>query len=59
MPPDRMVFGLIAHNLKFFASDNVSNLQAADDYKSWCESMSHCLVTSGHQCTGVQCGLVR
>ena len=39
MPLDRMPFGLIAHNLKFFASDNVSNLQAPDDYKSWCQSM--------------------
>ena len=39
MPLDRMPFGLVAHNLKFFASDNVSNLQAPDDYKSWCQSM--------------------
>ena len=39
MPLDRMPFGLIAHNLKFFASDNVSNLQAPDDYRSWCQSM--------------------
>ena len=34
MPLDRMPFGLIAHNLKFFAPDNVSNLQAPDDCKS-------------------------
>ena len=39
MPLDRMPFGLIAHNLKFFASDNVANKQAPDDYKSWCQSM--------------------
>lgn len=39
MPLDRMPFGLVAHNLKFFASDNVANLQAPDDYKSWCQSM--------------------
>lgn len=39
MPLDRMLFNLIAHNLKFFASDNVSNLQAPDDYRSWCQSM--------------------
>ena len=39
MPLDRMPFGLIAHNLKFFASDNVANIQAPDDYKSWCQSM--------------------
>lgn len=39
MSLDRMPFGLIAHNLKFFASDNVSNLQAPADYRSWCQSM--------------------
>ena len=39
MPLDRMPFGLVAHNLKFFVSDNVANLQAPDDYKSWCQSM--------------------
>ncbi len=39
MPLDRMPFGLIAHNLKFFASDNVTNLRAPDDYRSWCQSM--------------------
>ena len=39
MPLDRMPFGLIAHNLKFFALDNVSNLRAPDDYRSWCQSM--------------------
>lgn len=39
MPLDRMPFGLIAHNLKFFASDNVANLRAPDDYRSWCQSM--------------------
>ena len=39
MPLDRMPFGLVAHNLKFFASDNVANLQTPDDYKSWCQSM--------------------
>ena len=39
MPLNRMPIGLIAHNLKFFASDNVCKLQAPDDYKSWCQSM--------------------
>ena len=39
MPLDRMPFGLIAHNLKFFASDKVANLRAPDDYRSWCQSM--------------------
>ena len=39
MPLDRMPFGLISHNLKFFSSDNVYTLQAPDDYKSWCQSM--------------------
>ena len=39
MPLDRKPFGLIAHNLKFFSSDNVSNLQAPDDYNSWRQSM--------------------
>ena len=39
MPLDRMPFGLIAHNLKFFALDNVLNLRAPDDYRSWCQSM--------------------
>ena len=39
LPLDRMPFGIIAHNLKFFASDNVRYLQAPEDYKSWCQSM--------------------
>ena len=39
MPLDRMPFDLVAHNVKLFASDNVANLQAPDDYKSWCQSM--------------------
>lgn len=39
MPLDRMPFGLIAHNLRFFASENVSNLEAPADYKSWYQSM--------------------
>lgn len=32
-------FGLISHNLRFFASDNVSNLEVPHDYKSWYQSM--------------------
>ena len=39
MPLSRMPFGLISHNLRFFASDNVSNLEAPPDYKSWYQSM--------------------
>ena len=39
MPLDRMPFDLVAHNVKLFASDNVANLQALDDYKSWCQSL--------------------
>ena len=39
MPLDRMPLGLIAHNLKFLALDNVCNLRAPDDYRSWCQSM--------------------
>ena len=39
MPLHRMPFGLIAHNLHFFASDNVANLEAPEDYKSWYQSM--------------------
>lgn len=31
MPLDRMLFGLITHNLRFFASENVVNLEAAED----------------------------
>ena len=36
---DRMPFGLIAYNCKFFASNDASNLQAPEDYKKWMESM--------------------
>ena len=39
MPLSRMPFGLIAHNLRFFASDNTANLEAPADYKSWYQSM--------------------
>lgn len=31
IPLDRMLFGLITHNLRFFASENVVNLEAAED----------------------------
>lgn len=31
MPHHRMPFGLIAHNLRFWASDNVPNLEAPED----------------------------
>lgn len=34
-----MPFGLISHNLRFFASDNASHLEAQPDYKSWYQSM--------------------
>ena len=39
MPLSRMPFGLIAHNLRFFASDNTANLEAPADYKSWYQTM--------------------
>ncbi len=39
MPLSRMHFGHISHNLRFSASDNVSNLEAPPDYKSWHQSM--------------------
>ena len=39
MPLSRMPFGLISHNLRFFASDNASYLEASPDYKSWYQSM--------------------
>ena len=39
LPLDRMPFGLIAHNIAFFSSNNCSRLQAPDDYKSWMETM--------------------
>ena len=35
----RMPFGLISHNLRFFASDNESYLEEPPDYKSWYQSM--------------------
>ena len=38
IPLNRMPFGLVAHNLKFYASDDM-HLQAPDGYKSWCQSM--------------------
>lgn len=31
MPLDRMLFGLLTHNLRFFASENVVNLEAPKD----------------------------
>ena len=54
MPLDRMPFGLIAHNLKLFASDK---LQMTTSHGV--NQCTHCLVTNGHQCTWVQCGLMR
>lgn len=39
MPLSRMPFGLIAHNLRFFASDDARKLEAPVDYKSWYQSM--------------------
>ena len=36
---DRMPFGLISYNCKFFASDDASNLSASEDYKKWMETM--------------------
>ena len=39
MPLSRMPFGLISHNLRFFASDDASYLEAPPDYKSWYQSM--------------------
>lgn len=39
LPLDRMPFGLIAHNLIFFASDDVKFLEAPGDYKSWFQSL--------------------
>ena len=39
MPLSRMPFGLISHNLRFFASDNASYLEAPPDYKSCYQSM--------------------
>ena len=39
MPLSRMPFGLISHNLRFFASDNASYLEAPPDYKFWYQSM--------------------
>jgi len=39
MPLDRMPFGLISHNLKFFSVANAGTLKAPEDYKSWMETM--------------------
>jgi len=36
---DKMPFGLLAYNCKFFASDDASNLRASENYKKWMESM--------------------
>lgn len=53
MPLDRMPFGLIEHNLSFFASDNVDCLQAPDDYKAWCQSM---YTLFGNKWAAMHCG---
>jgi hypothetical protein len=39
MDVQRMPFGLIAYNCKFFASDDGSNLHVPEDYMQWMESM--------------------
>ncbi len=39
MDVNRMPFGLIAFNCKFFAVDDASNLHASDDYMQWMQSM--------------------
>lgn len=39
LPLDRMPFGLISHNLKFFSVDNAGVIKVPDDYKSWMETM--------------------
>ena len=39
MDINRMPFGLIAYNCKFFAVDNGSNLRVPQDYMQWMESM--------------------
>ena len=39
MPVDRMPFGLISHNLKFFGVKNAGTLKAPDDYSSWMQTM--------------------
>ncbi|CAB4012017.1 uncharacterized protein LOC110237337 isoform X1, partial [Paramuricea clavata] len=36
---NRMPFGLLDFNCKFFASDDGSNLRASKDYKTWMETM--------------------
>lgn len=36
---DKMPFGLIAYNCKFFAIDDASNLHASQDYMKWMETM--------------------
>ena len=39
MPLDRMPFGLIHHNLQFFAKDNVSNIHPCEHYAEWLTTM--------------------
>ena len=39
MSLDRMPFGLIHHNLQFFAKDNVSNLHPCEHYAEWLTTM--------------------
>jgi hypothetical protein len=48
-----MPFGMISHNLSFFAADDVSNLSAPEDYKSWCQSM---YTLFGNKWAAMQCG---
>jgi hypothetical protein len=39
MPIDRMPFGLLAYNIKFFTLEDVSNLHATPDYVEWQTTM--------------------
>ncbi len=39
LPLDRMPYGLLSHNIMFFASENASNLMVEDHYSEWLTTM--------------------
>ena len=41
MPLDRMPFGLIHHNLEFFARNDTTNLRPCDHYAEWQTTFAH------------------
>ena len=56
MPLHRIPFKLIAHNQRFWASDNFANLKLPRIINAGINHCTHYLVTRGLQCTMDLCG---